>query len=81
MAIGQPRGWHHEMFLGPSGGARCGRCFGSQPRAKVSMTSMRPPQRGMVRRTVSDAVAGGATWSSSRARARLAARLPLANRP
>ncbi len=23
-----------------------GRCFGSQPRAKVSMMSMRPPQQG-----------------------------------
>jgi len=27
-------------------GAGAGPCFGSQPRAKVSMTIMRPPQQG-----------------------------------
>jgi hypothetical protein len=76
IAIGQLRGWHHEMSLGPSGGARCGRCFGSQPRSKVSMASMRPPQQGHGSTrgslaapvsTVADTVAGGSTWSSSRA--------------
>ena len=28
------------------GGLCVGRCFGSQPRAKISMTSIRPPQQG-----------------------------------
>ena len=72
-AVGQLRGWHHEMALEPSGGARCGLYLGAQPRAKTSMTSMRPPQQGhgcgstrvspasVVVSTVCDAVAGGGT--------------------
>ena len=72
-AVGQLRGWHHEMALEPSGGARCGLYLGAQPRAKTSMTSMRPPQQGhgcgsargspasVAVSTVCDAVAGGGT--------------------
>ena len=37
---------HHEVSILIAAGAGVGRCFGSQPRAKVSMMIMRPPQQG-----------------------------------
>ena len=69
-----------------------GRCFGSQPRAKVSMMSIRPPQHGHGRGSTrgSSAAAASAvsgsfgrdgTASSLRACAMFAARLPLASNP
>src|SRR5436190_1321414 len=69
-----------------------GRHFGSQPRAKVSMTIMRAPQHGHGQgstRSVSGATsgccwgsaAGGATLRSARAIARLSARLVEAKSP
>ena len=72
--------------------AGAGRCFGWQPLAKVSMMIMRPPQqrhgrgstRGPSAAAVSNVSAGferDGTASNSRARAMLAARLPLANNP
>ena len=38
--------WFHDVWIliGAGAGAGVGRCFGSQPRSKVSMTIMRPPQ-------------------------------------
>jgi hypothetical protein len=69
-AVGQLHGWHYEMTLAPVGGARCGRYLGAPPRAKTSMTSMRPPQQGhgsargwlaSAVSTVCDGVAGGGT--------------------
>jgi hypothetical protein len=69
-----------------------GRHFGSQPRAKTSMTIMRPPQCGHGQRStdgasgvISDSgcasVAGGSTPSSARAFAMFSARLALARMP
>ena len=70
-----------------------GRFFGGQPRAKISMMIIRPPQQGHGRDNMrgwsASAVASGisgcfgrdGTASKSRARVILAARLPLANRP
>ena len=69
-----------------------GWCLGWQPRAKVSMMIMRPPQqrqgrgdtRGSSVAAVVDVSAGfgrDVTPSNTRARARWAARLPLANNP
>ena len=69
-----------------------GRHLGSQPRAKTSITIMRPPQRGQGQgstRGVSVAIsggscgaaAGGATLRSARAFAMFSARLPLAKSP
>ena len=37
---------HHEVSILIAAGAGVGRCFGSLPRAKVSMMGMRPPQQG-----------------------------------
>ena len=37
---------HHEVSILIAVAADVGRCFGSQPRAKVSMMIMRPPQHG-----------------------------------
>ena len=39
----------HEVSILITGGVGVGRCAGSQPRAKVSMMSMRPPQHGQGR--------------------------------
>src|SRR3979411_2345049 len=83
---------HHEVSILIVTGAGVGRCFGSQPRAKVSMMIKRPPQQGHGRGgargssvVVASAVSGSfgreGTASNSRARAILAARLPLANSP
>ena len=85
-------GRHHEVSILIAALAGVGRCFGWQPRAKVSMMIMRPPQqrhgRGSTRSSSSAAVADvsagfgrDGTASNSRARAMLAARLPLANNP
>src|SRR5260370_1265875 len=83
---------HHEVSIPIAAVAGVGRCFGWQPRAKVSMMIMRPPQqrhgRGNTRGSSAAAVADvsgcfarDGTASNSRARAMLAARLPLANNP
>jgi hypothetical protein len=37
---------HHEVSILIAAGGGEGRCLGSHPRAKVSMTIMRPPQHG-----------------------------------
>src|SRR5208283_29170 len=69
-----------------------GRHFGSQPGAKVSITIMRPPQRGQGQgstRGISVAIsgcscgsaAGGATLRSARAVAMFSTRLVLAKSP
>src|SRR5215831_15824990 len=84
------RGHYEVSILIAVAGA--GRCFGWQPLAKVSMMIMRPPQqrhgrgstRGPSAAAVSNVSAGferDGTASNSRARAMLAARLPLANNP
>ena len=73
-------------------GVGAGVGLGSQPGAKTSMTIMRSPQRGQRQGSTrgSSGVAAffssgpatrGTAPSSSRARAMLAVRLPLANRP
>ena len=73
-------------------GVRVGRCLGSQPRPKVSMMTMRPPQqvhgRGSMRGWSGAVVSGEAGGSeltgrasSLRARAMFAARWPLASKP
>src|SRR6202035_3702111 len=83
---------HHEVSIPIAAVADAGRCLGWQPRAKVSMMIMRPPQqrhgrgstRGSSAAAVSEVPAGfgrDGTASNSRARAMLAARLPLANNP
>src|ERR1700694_5478667 len=83
---------HHEVSILIMAGACVGRCFGSLPRAKVSMMNMRPPQQGHGRGSMRGSSAAGAseasccsertgTASSSRARAMLAARVPLASSP
>jgi hypothetical protein len=83
---------HHEVSMLTAVVAGAGWCFGWQPAAKVSMIIMRPPQqrhgrgstRGSWAGVVSDVSAGfgrDGTASNSRARAVLAARLPLANNP
>src|SRR6266478_7832628 len=87
------RWWrHHEVSILIAAVAGAGRCFGWQPLAKVSMMIMRPPQqrhgRGSTRGPAAAAVSNvsacferDGTASNSRARAMLAARLPLANNP
>ena len=91
-AVGDRRRWPHEVSILIVGGLDVGRCLGSQPRAKVSMMIMRPPQQGQGRGStrgssaaaalgVSGSFERGGTASSARARAMLAARLPLANSP
>src|SRR5216683_975290 len=68
-----------------------GRCRGAEPRSKVSMMIMRPPQQGHGRARVGGSLpslapaSAGWHWSfgsasSSRARAMLSARVVLANR-
>jgi hypothetical protein len=85
-------GGGHEVSIPIGVGADVGRYVGSQPRANISMTIIRPPQRGQGhgRTRGSSWAAGfcssfsmmdGATPSSWRARAMLAVRLPLANKP
>ena len=83
---------HHEVSILIAAGAGVGRCFGSQPRAKVSMMIMRPPQQGHGRGSTRGSSSAAAphvsgcserdgTASNLRACAMLAARLPLANIP
>jgi len=45
-------------------GAGMGRCFGSLPRAKVSMMNMRPPQQGHGRGSMRGSSAAGASEAS-----------------
>src|SRR5258708_4519300 len=76
-AVVDRRRWSHDVSILIAAGAGGGRCFGSQPRSKVSMTIMRPPQHGHGRGStrgssiaalgVSGSFAGGGTASSSRA--------------
>src|SRR6266446_1364421 len=87
------RWWrHHEVSIPIAAVADAGWCLGWQPRAKVSMMIMRPPQqrhgRGNTWSSAAAAVADvsgcfgrDGTASNSRARAMLAARWPLANNP
>ena len=42
----EPCAGHHEVSILTIGGVAFGRYLGSQPGAKVSMMSMRPPQQG-----------------------------------
>jgi hypothetical protein len=83
---------HHEVSILIAPDAGVGRCLGSQPRAKVSMMNMRPPQQGHGRGSMRAWSAAGVSVMSggsgltgaainSRARAMLTARLPLASRP
>jgi len=83
---------HHEVSILIAAGAGVGRCFGSQPRAKVSMMIMRPPQQGHGRCSTRGSSSAAAphvsgcserdgTASNLRACAMLAARLPLASSP
>src|ERR1700756_2006346 len=83
---------YHEVSILIAAGGGPRRRFGWQPLAKVSMTIMRPPQqrhgRGRTWGSSAAAVwevlaclARDGTASNSRARAILAARLPLANNP
>jgi hypothetical protein len=45
-AVVDRRRWSHDVSILIAAGAGVGRCFGSQPRSKVSMTIMRAPQHG-----------------------------------
>jgi hypothetical protein len=89
-AVADQRWRHHEVSILIAAAARVGQCFGSHPRAKVSMMNMRPPQQGHGRGSMRGSSAAGAsgvsgrseragTASNSRAWAMLAARLPLAS--
>ena len=83
---------HHEVSILIAAGTGVGRCFGSEPRAKVSMMNMRPPQQGhglgstrgwsiAAAVEISGGWEGGGAASRLRARAMLAARRPLASSP
>ena len=41
--------WHHEVSILIVSSGVVGRCIGWQPRVKVSMMTMRPPQQGQQR--------------------------------
>ncbi len=77
----------HELSILKAGGA--GAVRGEDPRSKISMRTMRPPQQGQapaVLASASDSPLGsttgaGGTSNSARALARLAARAVLAKRP
>lgn len=82
----------HDVSILIIGGIGFARFLGAQPRSKISMTIMRPPQQGQGRGSTrgssgvadlvgGDALAGAGMASNSRARAMLAARWPLASRP
>ena len=79
----------HDVSILMMAGVVAGLAFGWQPRAKVSMMSMRPPQHGQGRASIggatcsavagSSGVASGlARFSNARALATFSARLPLA---
>ena len=59
VAVDRRRG-HHEVSILTAAGTGVGRCFGSQPRAKVSMMNMRPPQPGHGRGSMQGSSAIGA---------------------
>ena len=91
-AVSDWRRRHHEVSILIVAEAGVGRCLGWQPRAKVSMMNMRPPQQGHGRGSMRGSSAAGVsvvsggsgltgTASSSRARAMLSPREPLASRP
>ena len=81
----------HEVSILIATGAGVGWCFGSQPRAKVSMMNIRPPQHGHGRGSAlgssiagldgSDSFGLDGMASSLRACAMFAARLPVASSP
>src|ERR1700732_5506222 len=83
-AVVDRRRWSHDVSILIGAGAGVGRCFGSQPRSKVSMTIMRAPQHGHGRGStrgssiaasgVSGSFGRDGTASSSRAGAMFAAR-------
>src|SRR6266498_3826189 len=60
-AVVDRRRWSHDVSILIAAGAGVGRCFGSQPRAKVSMMIMRPPQHGHGR----DSTRGSSTGAAS----------------
>ena len=90
-AVVDRRRWSHDVSILIAAGAGVGRCFGSQPRSKVSMTIMRAAQHGHGRGStrgssiaasgVSGSFGRDGTASSSRAWAMFAARAPVASRP
>jgi hypothetical protein len=82
----------HEVSILIVGGTGVGWWAGWEPRAKVSMMSIRPPQHGQGQGCARgspgcatlgswDSLTGGGMASNSRARAMSAARVPLANSP
>ena len=80
----------HEVSILMTAGIGDGWWRGVEPRSKISMTIMRPPQQGQGQErasvvpgstTVSSSISGSATASSSRIFARLFARALLAKRP
>src|SRR6202022_1285933 len=89
---GVPGGRGHEVSILIVTGEGVGRYFGSQPRSKVSMMIMRPPQQGhgrgrmccslvAVALGVSESFERDGAASNWRARSMLAARSALANSP
>src|SRR5262249_6094794 len=83
--------WQSDHDVSILIGVGAGQEVGWVPSAKVSMMSMRPPQRGQGQGNTrgssagglssSACVKGGGTVESASARAMLSARLPLANSP
>src|SRR4029453_8034711 len=76
----------HDVSILTTGAVELGRCLGSQPGAKISMMSIRPPQQGQGRGStqgcsvsaafvVLGSLESGGAASNSRALAILAARL------
>ena len=49
VSVGEQCDGHHEVSILSIGGVAFGRYLGSQPGAKVSMMTMRPPQQGQGR--------------------------------
>ena len=49
VSMGEPFARHHEVSIRTIGGFALGLYLGSQPGAKVSIISMRPPQQGQGR--------------------------------
>ena len=91
IAVGKRRQGHHDVSV-QTGAARGGQYRGVEPRAKTSMTIMRPPQQGHGRGRTREpsgpvfsggcvSLATGKTASSARALAMFSTRLPLARSP
>ena len=65
VAVDRRRG-HHEVSILTAAGTGVGRCFGSQPLAKVSMMTMRPPQQGHGPRQHARFIGGWCLWRLGR---------------